>query len=98
MLVTMTETSSLADTKAHLSDLVARVAAHHERVTVTVHGLPTAVLMSVDDVEALEETIEILSDAATMRALQIADDEIARGEVESLDDVRAALRARRAAE
>ncbi|MGH3848080.1 MAG: type II toxin-antitoxin system Phd/YefM family antitoxin, partial [Pseudonocardiaceae bacterium] len=41
ILVTMSEVSSLAEAKAHLSELVTRVAHQHERVTVTVHGRPT---------------------------------------------------------
>ncbi|WP_096303172.1 type II toxin-antitoxin system Phd/YefM family antitoxin [Jatrophihabitans sp. GAS493] len=92
----MSETSTLADAKAHLSDLVARVGAHHDRVTVTVHGRPTAVLVSVDDLDALEETIAVLSNADTVRALRVADAELARGEGESPDAVLAAMKARRA--
>jgi prevent-host-death family protein len=49
-------------TKAHLSELFARVYGQHERVTVTVHGRPSAVLLSVEDLESLEATIAILCD------------------------------------
>jgi mRNA interferase RelE/StbE len=34
----MSEFASVADAKAHLSELVSRVGSQHERVTVTVHG------------------------------------------------------------
>ncbi len=95
MLVTMTEVSSLAETKAHLSELVARVGDQHERITVTVHGRPVAVLLSVDDLESLEETIAVLSDSATLHALGEADGELARGEGENQDNLTAAMRARR---
>lgn len=94
ILVTMTDFASLADAKAHLSELVARVGSHHDRVTVTVHGRPTAVLLAVDDLDALEETIAVLSDAATMRALGQADAELARGEGEDEDALAIAMRAR----
>ena len=92
----MSESRSLAEVKAHLSEVVARVGAQHERVTVTVHGRPAAVLVAVDDLEALEETIAILSDAATMRALSDADAELARGEGEDETSLAAAMLARRA--
>jgi len=95
-LMTMTEISSLAETKAHLSELVARVGEQHERITVTVHGRPAAVLIAVDDLESLEETIAILSDSAALRALSEADAELARGEGENEDDLAAAMQARRA--
>ena len=96
ILMTMSESRSLAEVKAHLSEVVARVGAQHERVTVTVHGRPAAVLVAVDDLEALEETIAILSDAATMRALSDADAELARGEGEDEASLAAAMLARRA--
>jgi antitoxin YefM len=96
ILVTMTEISSLAETKAHLSELVARVSAQHDRITVTVHGRPTAVLLAVDDLESLEETIAVLSDSATVRALSEADAELMRGEGETQDSLAAAMQARRA--
>lgn len=92
----MSEFVSVAETKAHLSELVARVGSQHDRVTVTVHGRPTAVLLGVDDLEALEETIAVLSDAAGLRALSQADAELARGEGEDGDTLAAAMRARRA--
>ena len=76
----MSEVSSLAEAKAHLSELVARVGDQHERITVTVHGRPVAVLLAVDDLESLEETIAVLSDATALRALGEADAELARGD------------------
>ncbi len=96
ILVTMTETTSLAETKAHLSELVARVGEQHERITVTVHGRPAAVILAVDDLESLEETIAVLSDSAAVRALSEADAQLARGEGETQDQLAAAMHARRA--
>ncbi|MGH9959204.1 MAG: type II toxin-antitoxin system Phd/YefM family antitoxin, partial [Pyrinomonadaceae bacterium] len=50
-------TMPLAEVKARLSELVGRVQTHHERVTVTVHGRPSAVLIAVEDLEALQEIL-----------------------------------------
>ena len=91
----MSQTSSLAETKARLSELVARVGGQHERVTVTVHGRPVAVLLAVDDLESLEETIAVLSDAAAVQALGEADAELARGEGEDQNSLAEAVRGRR---
>lgn len=93
--MTMAETRSIAETKAHLSELVARAGSEHERITVTVHGRPTAVLLAVDDLEAMEETIAVLSDSALLRALGDADAELARGEGEDMAGLAAAMHARR---
>lgn len=91
----MSETLALAEVKAHLSQLVNRVNAHHERVTVTVHGRPSAVLLSVDDLETLEETIAILSDSDALRQLAASDAELARGEGETEQALTEAMRRRR---
>lgn len=74
---------SLAQAKAHLSEVVSRVAGHHERVTVTVHGTPSAVLLAPADLESLEETLAILSDPAVMRRMAESDAELAQGQGES---------------
>jgi antitoxin YefM len=41
-----------------------RVHDHHGRVTVAVHGKPSAILIAPEDLEALEETLEIMRDPA----------------------------------
>jgi antitoxin YefM len=92
--MTMTETLSLAEVKAHLSELVGRVSSQHDRVTVTVHGRPSAVLLSPDDLDALEETIAVLSDTDTLRQLAASDAELARGEAESVQSLAEAMRRR----
>lgn len=94
ILMTMNETRSLAEAKAHLSELVGRVDRQHDRVTVTVHGRPSAILLSPDDLEALEETIAILSDDAAVRQLTASDAELARGAGESEQDLADAMRRR----
>lgn len=73
-------TLPLGEVKTHLSELVGRVHDHHERVTVTVHGRPSAVLVAVEDLDRLEETLAILRDAGTMTRLAESDAELARGE------------------
>ncbi len=94
----MTSTTvPLAEVKAHLSELVSRVAGHHERVTVTVHGRPSAVLVAVDDLEALEETIAILADSRALADIAESKAEIARGEVVSRKELDEAMEARRRA-
>lgn len=87
----------LAEVKSHLSELVARVASHHERVTVTVHGRPSAVLLAVEDLESLEGTIAVLSDSDTVRLLVDSDAELARGEGETEQQLAEAMRRRRSA-
>ena len=84
----------MAEVKAHLSELVGRVSSQHDRVTVTVHGRPSAVLLSPDDLDALEETIAVLSDTDSLRQLAASDAELARGEGESEQSLAEAMRRR----
>jgi prevent-host-death family protein len=85
----------LADVKTRLSELVGRVHAHHERITVTVHGRPSAVLIAVEDLEAMQETLSVLSDPETLRRLVESDAELARGEVVGAQELAESMAARR---
>ena len=62
------ETTSLADAKNRLSELVSAVSGTWER-TITKNAKPVAVLMAVEDLESLTETVEILSDPEAMAAI-----------------------------
>lgn len=97
IFMTMSDVMTLAQAKAHLSEVVGRVHGQHERVTVTVHGRPSAILLSPDDLAALEETIAILADAEAVRQLAESDAELARGEGESEQTLAEAMRRRRGA-
>jgi antitoxin YefM len=93
--MTMPTPLSLAEVKAHLSELVSRVNRQHERITVTVHGKPSAVLISADDLESMEETISLLSSEQAMRDLLTSEAELAQGEMVTQDELAAAMAARR---
>ena len=86
----------LPEFKAQLSEVVQRVSTQHERVTITVHGRPTAVLISVDDLESLEETIAVLSDPGLMRQIRASEAERSAGLMETIEDLDRAMQARRA--
>jgi prevent-host-death family protein len=88
-------TLPLAEVKSHLSELVGRVHDHHERVTVTVHGRPSAVLVAIEDLERLEESLAILRDADTVARLATSDAELARGESVSAEELAEVMQHRR---
>ena len=86
---------SLAEAKAHLSELVNRVSTQHERVTITVHGRASAVLLAPEDLERLEETIAVLADSDLLRQLAESDADLASGQVETADELAEAMRQRK---
>jgi antitoxin YefM len=88
-------TMSLAEAKAHLSEVVRRVSTQHERVTVTVHGHASVVLLAPEDLERLEETIAVLADSELLLQLTEAEADIAAGRVETADELAQAMSRRR---
>ena len=72
---------SLRTVRDRFSEYIERVSQHHERVVVTKNGRETAVLMSIEDLESLEETLEILGDTEIVAQLLAASGEVDRGEV-----------------
>jgi antitoxin YefM len=85
----MSETLPLAEIKAHLSEIVDRVEEQHERVTLTRNGRPAAVLISPEDLEALEDTLELLADPKARAEIEQARKDIARGKGVRADELRA---------
>jgi prevent-host-death family protein len=70
----------LSEAKAHLSELARRVYQQHERITLTRNGEAEAVLLSVDDLEGLEMTLEILADGDSVARISESLATLGRGE------------------
>lgn len=65
----MSDTLSFSEVKAHLSELADRVERQHDRILVTRNGRPLFVLLSADDLESLEESLDILENDDPMESL-----------------------------
>jgi prevent-host-death family protein len=85
----MSETRSLADVKAHLSEIVDLVENQHERVIITRNGRPAAVLVSPNDLAAIEETLEVLATPGALDQIRAAEEEIGAGEFLTAAELRA---------
>ncbi len=85
----------LADVKNRLSEVVERLQREHGRVIITKHGRPAAVVLNVEDLEGLEQTLEILSDPRALRRIRKAETEIAAGEAVALTKEQALALVRR---
>ena len=66
---------SLADVKNRLSEVVERLEREHGRVVITKHGRPAAVVLSIEDLEALEETLDVMSSKGLLADIREALDE-----------------------
>lgn len=94
-IIVVMSVQSLAAVKAHFSAVVGSVHDTHERVTVTRKGEPAVVVIAVDDLESLEETLDILRDEAVMRGLAQAEREVAAGDTLNMAELQALLEERR---
>ena len=88
---------TVTDAKARLSELVAMVERTQEHVDITRNGEPAAVLVSYAELEALRETIAILSDTRAVEDIRQGEADVAAGNTTNAEDLREAMLARRAA-
>lgn len=96
IILVMSETLPLASVKARFSELVDRVQRQQDRVVVTRNGLPAAVLISTDDLESLEETLEVMSDRSLTQQIRASRQAVIDGEPGSdLEALRVDLQRRR---
>jgi antitoxin YefM len=75
--MTMLEQMPLAEVKNRLSEVVDEVEREHARVVITKHGRPAAVVVSAADLESLEETLEVMGNAALLADIKEAVMELA---------------------
>lgn len=90
--MTLSEHLSLADVKNRLSEVVDKLEREHGRVVVTKHGQPAAVMLNVDDLESLEETLAILSKPTLRDAVLEGADDVAAGRTQRLSREQALAR------
>ena len=91
-------TLSLSEVKARLSEIADEVDRTHERVHVTRIGREYVVLLSAEDLESLEATIELLRDEAGMGRVRDAEAAVAAGDLTTAEDIGQLMAQRRARE
>jgi antitoxin YefM len=79
------------EARARLTELLDDVEARHEHLVITRNGRPAAVVVSTDEWEAIEETLEVLQDEQTLADLRESEEDVKAGRLFSLDDVRREL-------
>jgi prevent-host-death family protein len=80
----LSEHLSLADVKNRLSEVVDKLEREHGRVVVTKHGQPAAVMLNVEDLESLEETLSILSNSPLREAIREGEADLSAGRTKRL--------------
>lgn len=83
----MARTVPFTEARASFSELLDYVQAQQEHVVITRNGKAVGLLMSMDEFESWEETVEVLSDEETMAALKRSEEDVKAGRLVDLDDV-----------
>lgn len=78
---------AVSDVRATLRALLDEIAQTHERVVITRNGTPAAVLMALDDLASLMETVDVLSDADLAAGIRQGRADLASGRVHTTDEV-----------
>jgi prevent-host-death family protein len=79
------------EARAHLTELLDDVETRHEHVVITRKGRPAAVVISPDEWDAIEETLEVLQDEEVLVALRESEKDVKAGRLFTLDEVRREL-------
>lgn len=79
------------DARNHLSELVDEVDRTHQRVEITRHGRAVAVIVSPDDLAALEETIDVLSSPEAIQQLTESRRAVEAGDVLDAEELSALM-------
>lgn len=91
----MTKTIQFKKAQEEFRKLVENAAKNKNKYIITLKDAPknasSAILMSNDEYESLQETLEIMSDKKLMREIREAEKEIAEGKVEDWEDVKKEL-------
>jgi antitoxin YefM len=84
----------IAQARDHLAEVVESVQKTHDRVTLTRHGQPAAVIIAAADLDSILETLDILSTPGALEAIRDREADVAAGRDVTVEDMWAAVRDR----
>jgi antitoxin YefM len=79
------------EARARLTELLDDVEARHEHVVITRKGRPVAVVVSPEEWDAIEETLDALQDEQTLADPRESEEDVKAGRLFSLEEVRREL-------
>ena len=87
----MVSTLNLKELRPKLPKVIQRIDGRLDRYIITKRGKPVVVMLSVDDYEALMETLDILADPEAMAGLKTGEAQIKKGKTRSWADIKRSL-------
>ena len=87
----MAKTIPFTEARSKLSELLDDLERRHEHVVITRNGRPAGVLIPAAELEAIEETLEVLQDDELLQALRESEEDVKAGRLSTLSEVRREL-------
>lgn len=84
----MTNLITISAARAKLPSIINKVSEGLKRYLITVNSKPKAVILSVEELESLEETAEILSLPGALTSIKQGLGDIKKGDYISFDDLK----------
>jgi len=84
----MTTLIAISDARSNLPKLVRKINKNMDRVVITVNGKPSAVVLSPEELESLEETAEILAIPGALKSIKKGTKQIKNGKSIRLSDLK----------
>jgi len=79
---------AISDVRARLPELVNKINEKLDRTVITVNGQPKAVMLSIEELESLEETAEVLAIPHIKKDIKKSIEQIKRGQFTTLADLK----------
>ncbi|MBI4711105.1 MAG: type II toxin-antitoxin system Phd/YefM family antitoxin [Candidatus Omnitrophica bacterium] len=87
----MTQTITLKELRPELPKVVDAIDAKMDRYVVTRHGKPVIVMLSIEDYEALMETLDILADPEARKGIKQGVKDAGQGRTRSWQEIKRSL-------
>lgn len=81
------DTIAISELRQNLPTIIDEVSQALKRFIVTVSGKPKAVVMSLEELESLEETAEIMAIPGILKTVKKSREEIRRGQYITLEEL-----------
>jgi len=87
----MINTLSLKELRPGLPKVIERIDGRLDRYIITKRGKPVVVMLSVDDYEALMETLDVLADPEAIAGLRRGEEDVRKGKTRSWKEIKESL-------
>jgi prevent-host-death family protein len=84
----MSNVIAISDARATLPELVSKINENYDRAVITVNGQPKVVMLSIEELESLEETAAVLAIPHVKEDIKKSQEQIKNGEFVTLSDLK----------